>query len=87
MSALLPIHGQLPAAVALAIAATSPATAQADGVVEVRRPEAAQPGSLKAIRDLLDAQSFEVLRWVAELQTSLDDVSETFADIGQVEDD
>ena len=31
-----------------------------------------------------DGHTFEVLRWVAELQTSLDDVSETFADIGQV---
>lgn len=68
MSALLPIHGSLPAAVALAIGSTPPATAHADGVQEVRRPAAAQPSSLKAIRDFLDPQSFQVLRWVAELQ-------------------
>ncbi|MCC6918322.1 MAG: hypothetical protein IT548_03915 [Alphaproteobacteria bacterium] len=84
MSALLPIHGQLPAAVALAIAATSPAAGQTDGVPEVRAPEAVQPHSLKAIRDSLDPQSFQVLRWVAELQTGLDDASETFADIRRV---
>jgi hypothetical protein len=85
MSMLLPTQGQLPAAVALAIAAASPGAAHSEGgCLEVRAPGADRPDSLKAIRDSLDRDSFRLLAWVAEMQVSLDDATASFADIGQL---
>lgn len=82
---LLPTQGQLPAAVALAIAVASPGAAKAEGgCLEVRAPHASRAESLKAIRDTLDRQSFDLLKWVAELQTRLDDPKATMADIGHL---
>jgi hypothetical protein len=84
MSMLLPTQGQLPAAVAAAIAATSPGATPSDGRPAVSAPDAVRPSTLKAIRDSLDPHSFELVTWVAELQTRLDDQTATFADIRQL---
>lgn len=85
MSLLLPTQGQLPAAVALAIAAASPGAAHAEGgCLEVRAPAADRPGTLKAIRDSLDRDTFRLLAWVAELQTNLEGSTATFGDISQL---
>lgn len=85
MSLLLPAQGQLPAAVALAIAAASPSSANAEGgCLEVRLPGSERAESLKAIRDSLDRDTFKLIAWVAELQANLDDSTASLADIGQL---